>query len=139
MHTSSEIKETPHYGALARYIAAETSLEDALDAFCEQVESKYLDTKNPEDLEELLWQGWRAVITMAASQPHASGSRQKLVDFMLELQKRPKLVNDGETCAVQGGKVWEDLPVLGMEMREAWNLGTSCSRDEYRNTINLSL
>lgn len=127
MHTSREVKQSPQYRVLEEYIANGLALDDALHAFCEKVETKYRDTQNSDYLEEPLWQAWRAVVAMAACEPHSSDSRQKLADFVLAVQKRSALIKDGEACMVQDARVWQDLPVFGMEMREAWNLGASQS------------
>ena len=48
---------------------------------------------------------------------------QKLVDFVLSLQRRPILQKDDQTCQVQGMAVWKDLPTFGWSVRDAWNLG----------------
>lgn len=125
MHTYSQVKECAQYGALSKYIADEISLDTAIKDFCSDIEAKFYETGDAEALEEPLWQAWQAVVTMATSLPPASDSRQRLVDFVLQVQSRPDLEKDGEPCMVQGAKVWEELPIFGMEMREAWNLGLS--------------
>lgn len=107
MHTSREVKQSPQYAAVAKFIAGEDSLNGALDTFCGDVEAKFNDTQDTEAVEELLWQAWRAVVTIAASTPHASESRQKLVDYVLEVQNQPTLSKDDQTCVVQDGTVWK--------------------------------
>ena len=124
MHSLDKVQQSPAYGAIPNYLANDEPLDQALDAFCEPVESEYLNNKDPAAIEEALWQCWRAVVATAASVPPTSDSRKRLVDFVLEVQKRRDLSDNGKKCKVQGGEVWKDLPVFGMEMREAWNLGT---------------
>lgn len=120
MHTSTQVKESKQYQALERHLSDQAALDETLNAFCEDVESK---AQQSEDLGDPLWQAWRAVVTMASTISHASENRQKLVDFILALQERPPPSKDGKACVVQDAKVWAELPVFGMEMREAWNFG----------------
>lgn len=122
---SNEILHSKEFVALSKHLSGHhTSLGEALDAFCEPVEDKYMKTENPADVEGLLWKAWQAIVAVAASTPHTSPNRQKLVDFLLGLEHRPVLMKGGDVCEIQGLKVWKDLPVLGWELRETWNFGT---------------
>lgn len=137
MHTSNEVKNSSQHGTLERYLADEIALNSALDLFCEEVETEFRETQSSHAVEEPLWRAWRAIVTMAASVPQASARRQKLVDFVLDVQKRPNLESGASPCVVQDDTVWQDLPVFGMEMREAWNLGkfACCLVSRLRLTI----
>ena len=124
---SQEVLDSPEYGVLTKYLAGDIQTEaDALDAFCQPIENKYMQTANPPDVEGLLWRAWESVVAVAASTAYGSRNRQKLADsFMLDLLYRPTLSKDGQDCVVEGMTVWRDLPVFGWELREAWDLGSS--------------
>lgn len=125
MHSLDKVQQSPAYGAIPNYLANDEPLERALEAFCEPVESQNANHQDSDAVEEALWQCWRAVVATAACVPHTSEKRQKLVNFVLEVQRRPSLSKAGQPCVAQGGEVWKDLPIFGMEMREAWNLCVS--------------
>jgi hypothetical protein len=98
-------------------------LDSALNDFCEPIEVKAEHSKDPEDIEPLLWRAWQAVTALASETPYDSDNRQKLADLVASLEKRSDLQIDGQTCIVWDSTVWRDLPVFGGQMREAWNFG----------------
>lgn len=119
---NSQVREAPQFDAITQYI--EDGIQrtgDALNAFCEPIEDRYMATSNPSEIEGLLWSAWRCVVVSAAATDHEYRGQQKLVDFIFEVQRRPTLEKDGQACEVQGMTVWRDLPILVWEMREAWN------------------
>lgn len=120
-----ELPSTPQTESLKNYLNGTISYEEALDTFCGPVEDKFMNTAKSEAVESLLIDTWKTVIAFAEATPHASENRQKLADFVIALQYRPTLMKGEHTCQLNGGKVWKDLPGFGMQMREAWNLGTA--------------
>ncbi|KAI7158607.1 hypothetical protein KC349_g4723 [Hortaea werneckii] len=133
LHPTEKVRDQPQYQLLSNLASGNdggASHESTLDAFCEPVESRYKQTTNPSDVEDLLWPAWQCLIACAAATPHESEGQQKLVDLVLGLQHRPVLEKDGEVCHVQEGLVWRDLPVFGWQMREAWNAAASDSSEE---------
>ncbi|KAI7292879.1 hypothetical protein KC315_g19411, partial [Hortaea werneckii] len=136
LHPTEKVRSQPQYQLLSNLANGNddggASHESTLDAFCEPVETRYKQTTNPSDVEELLWPTWQCLIACAAATPHErSEGQQKLVDLVLDLQHRPALEKkDGGVCYVQGGVVWGDLPVFGWQMREAWNAAASDSSEE---------
>ncbi|KAI6897194.1 hypothetical protein D0869_13368 [Hortaea werneckii] len=135
LHPTEKVRSQPQYQLLSNLANGNdggASHESTLDAFCEPVETRYKQTTNPSDVEELLWPTWQCLIACAAATPHESSSegQQKLVDLVLGLQHRPVLEKDGEVCYVREGVVWRDLPVFGWQMREAWNAAASDSSEE---------
>lgn len=118
-----DLPETTQNTNLTRYLNGHKSREQALDAFCEPTEDKFMNTSKSEAVETPLQEAWTAVITVASATAHTSANRQKLADFVVALQYRPTLTKGEHTCELHGGKVWKDMPDFGMQMREAWNLG----------------
>ena len=120
---SAETQQTPQYAALA---GLTTGAADAspLPRFCDPVEKK-LESNNASDAEEQLYNGWVAVIARAAATSHTEGGRSALAAFLVSLtQKRA----DGQQAnsdygVVKDMKVWQDLPMFGWQVRDAWNFG----------------
>lgn len=123
MQNLGRTKGSLEYEATTAYLNGEIDLHAAVDIFCKPVETTCSGSEASEAIEESLRRAWQAVVTIASSLEHSSGSRQELVDFILALQARQMPTNDGQKCVIQDAKIWEDLPFFGMEMREAWNLG----------------
>lgn len=99
-----------------------------MDAFCRPIEDKFMNTSRSEAVESLLLDAWSAVIAVASATAHSIESRQKLADFVIALEYRPTLMKGDQICVLHGAKVWKDLPIFGLQMREAWNLGMLCWR-----------
>jgi len=137
LHPTKKLREEPQYQLLNQYAHdnGTRSPESTLDAFCEPIENRYLETTNPADVEELLWSAWQCLIGCAAATPSESAGQQKLVDLVLRLQHRAALGKEGEVCHVQGGVVWRDLPVFGWQMREAWNAGEYLVPPSFRGPV----
>lgn len=134
---SEEIKASPEFQALHGYVSGHvSSLGSAQDKFCQSVEDKFMNTENPSDVEESLWRAWRAVTGVAAQTPFDSEQNHKLVTMVVNLQTRPKLEKNGNTCQISDAVVWKDLPLFGMQMRESWNFRMSSARwqDPCRDT-----
>lgn len=113
------LQETP----IGKYLSGHQSFEDALEAFCRPVEDKFMNTSKSESVEPLLREACDTIISIASATTHTSENRQKLADFVVALQYRPTLMKGDSICRVNDAKVWKELPVFGMQMREAWNLG----------------
>ncbi|KAB8259245.1 hypothetical protein BDV32DRAFT_59714 [Aspergillus pseudonomiae] len=81
--------------------------------------SPLLSDSNADSLENLLWQFWTIVINIAKQIPCDSPSQERLVELVKALTEIPPT-----TIQIWGNdtKLWADLPLLGPEMREAWNL-----------------
>lgn len=119
-----EIKHSHEYRALTTHISAKPqSLSAALESFCKPTEEAFMSSQSASEVETQLWRVWKAVVAAATQTPHDSPAQQKLADFVLELRNRPVLERHGKTCKVWDAVVWKDLPILGPQMREAWNDG----------------
>jgi hypothetical protein len=121
--SSQQVLESKEYSAVTHWLSGHTeNVGDVLDAFCEPVENKFFQTENASDVEGLLWTAWQALVGEAASTPHTSTHQRKLVDMVMGLAHRPTLTKGDNTCTIDGMTVWKDLPVLGWQLREAWNI-----------------
>ncbi|KAE8168208.1 hypothetical protein BDV40DRAFT_251517 [Aspergillus tamarii] len=96
-----------------------------------------LSDSKADGLEDLLWQLWNIVINVAKQIPCDSPSQERLVDLVKALTEIPPT-----TIQIWGNdtKLWVDLPLLGPEMREAWNLIPTGSEAEekIKEWINLN-
>jgi hypothetical protein len=107
--SDNEVKNSQEYKALNDHLSSEET---------------FMQSQSASEVETQLWRVWKAITTIAAQTAHDSPGRQKLANFVLELQKRPQLECKGETCKIwDEAVVWKDLPILGPQMREAWNDG----------------
>lgn len=124
LSASQQLKGSPQYSALSG-VSSRTTATDITDRFCEPVEHKFASTQTSDELEEELITGWQAVIARAAETSFKDLSMPKLVEFVTALQQRPDLAKDGQKCMIQDMAVWNDLPLFGWQMRDAWNFGWS--------------
>lgn len=123
---NDEVLASPEHQALQSLLSDQQAVADTTNAFCEPTETRFAETQDPEDVELLLWQAWRALVAAASQTPHDSELRQRLVGVVLSIQQRAALnARDGQPCKVCDAVVWQDLPILGPQMREAWNQGSS--------------
>ncbi|KAK5170339.1 uncharacterized protein LTR77_004926 [Saxophila tyrrhenica] len=131
LNASEQVLQSEEYTAVINWLSGRTkSVGDALDIFCQPVENKFFQTENAQNVEPLLWRAWQAIVGEAATTPHTSQHKQKLVELMLNLAFRPTLSRGESICEVDGMKVWRDLPIFGWELREAWNFAASGSSDQ---------
>ncbi|PPJ50250.1 hypothetical protein CBER1_04877 [Cercospora berteroae] len=116
------VRQSTQYSALEGLItnAAEAS---PLQRFCDPVEQKLQSNEAPDEVEEELNIGWKAIITRAAATPHGESGRSALAAFLVSLsQKRADGQQpDSSYGTVQDMKVWQDLPTFGWAVRDAWN------------------
>lgn len=119
--SAEHVQHSPSYSVLKHFVTGHKQLGHAQDAFCEPVEDKWMSTQNPDDVAGLLGSLWSSIIVLAASTSFKHSHQQKLVDFVVQLQKRPTLEKDGQVCKVEGMTVWKDLPTFGWTVRDAWN------------------
>lgn len=87
-----------------------------------------------EALEEKLSSSWNIIIDVAARTQHEA--QGPLVETMKAVQKQG--VSNGErsdTVTIWGSqvKLWEDMPLFGTSVREAWNRGRCISLRQYRD------
>jgi hypothetical protein len=122
---NNEVKSSQEYKALDDHLSADSkSLTETLDSFCKSTEETFMNSQSASEVETQLWRVWKAITTLATQTAHDSPGRQKLADFVLEVQKRPQLECKGAVCKIwDEAVVWKDLPILGPQMREAWNDG----------------
>lgn len=127
LEPNQEVQTSQEYQTLSTHLSSSSPSQSPLDAFCQPTESTFMNPSTASEVETQLWRAWKAVIATAAQTPHDSPGRQKLADFVLELQKRPALQrDDGQVCKIwDDAVVWQDLPIFGPSMREAWNAGES--------------
>lgn len=128
--STEHIQQSDSYSVLKDLVAGQKELGTAQDAFCQAVEDKWMPTQNPGDVEELLGQLWSSIEYLAASTSFKDAAQQKLVDFVVQLQKRPTLEKDGQVCEVHGMTVWKDLPMFGWAVRDAWNFSATDNSDQ---------
>jgi len=123
--SSNEVKNSQEHKALNAHLSSDSeSLTNTLDAFCKPTEEKFMNSQSASEVENQLWRVWKAVVATATQTAHDSPGRQKLADFVLEVQKRPQLECQGNVCKIwDEAVVWTDLPIFGPQMREAWNDG----------------
>jgi hypothetical protein len=123
--SDNEVKSSQEYKALDDHLSADSrSLTETLDSFCKPTEETFMNSQSASEVETQLWRVWKAITTLATQTAHDSLGRQKLADFVLEVQKRPQLECKGAVCKIwDEAVVWKDLPILGPQMREAWNDG----------------
>ena len=110
---------------LGEYLNAvgDNALAEATAACALPIEQAFLDhepTGEPsvEFLLECLW----VYLIDEAINPDESVC-VKLVDLVLALQRRGVLAREpgGQECLLWGGRLWDELPLFGPQMREAWN------------------
>ena len=119
-----EVKHSHEYRALTTYLSNKPqALNNAQESFCKPTEEIFMSSQSASEVESQLWRVWKAVVATATQTPHDSPAQQKLADFVLELRNRPTLERQGKVCKVWEAVVWKDLPILGPQMREAWNDG----------------
>ncbi|OQO09761.1 hypothetical protein B0A48_05164 [Cryoendolithus antarcticus] len=118
---NAELKASEEYRTLREGLLSTVQYESSFrDSLCNLVEKSYSKSQNADNVEAVLWKLWQSVTSLAVESTSDS-ERQRLVDLILELQKRPDLEESGKVCKVWDAVVWRDLPVLGAQMREAWN------------------
>jgi len=119
-----EVKHSHEYRALTTYLSNKPQpFSNAKESFCKPTEEIFMSSQSASEVESQLWRVWKAVVATATQTPHDSPAQQKLADFVLELRNRPVLERQGKVCKVWEAVVWKDLPILGPQMREAWNDG----------------
>jgi hypothetical protein len=123
--SDNEVKNSQEYKALNDHLSTDSdSLTNTLDSFCKPTEETFMKSQSASEVETQLWRVWKAITTISTQTAHDSPGRQKLADFVLEVQKRPQLECKGEVCKIwDEAVVWKDLPILGPQMRVAWNDG----------------
>lgn len=137
-HAHNDVKSSSSYKAAHDYLSGHvTSLAKAQDKFAGPVEDEFMSTQNAENVEGLLWTAWKSVVQLAKESAHETSKRQKLVDFVLSLQQRPKLEKGDVVCRVWDATVWSDLPVFGAEIRESWNSCKSLMNARLPHTLTL--
>lgn len=111
------------YNTLIQSLQAKTSASDAARTFTEPTRTAFLAG---EDLEEHLGRTYDALIKLAAETKHES--QDVLVEIVRAIQQDDiTKENDGKMCVIwdEELKIWEDMPLFGASMREAWNRGSS--------------
>ena len=123
--SDNEVENSQEYKTLNAYLSTGSQdLPKSLDSFCNPTKESSMNSQSASEVENQLWRVWKAVVATAAQTAHDSPGRQKLADFVLEVQKRPQLECQGKVCKIWDEVVvWKDLPILGPQMREAWNDG----------------
>ncbi|KAL1961897.1 hypothetical protein VTN77DRAFT_930 [Rasamsonia byssochlamydoides] len=81
-----------------------------------------LDTHDVDKVEGFLWAIWDTFIHVAKQIPHDHPAQQRLVQVIVELTQFPPVVI--KLWGVET-RIWNDLPLLGASMREAWAPPTS--------------
>jgi Protein of unknown function (DUF3632) len=98
-----------HYRAL---IGRPFTTEKAVESFCGPI----LDERNQPGLEAILWAAWETVVAAAGE---ADDRRlAQLVELVAAVQAYPA----PDALRVWDRRVFADLPVLGAQLREQWNL-----------------
>ncbi|KAH6672164.1 hypothetical protein B0J14DRAFT_68293 [Halenospora varia] len=108
--------------ALKSALAAQASFATAAHAFTEPTKQTIEGGGSEESLGEDLSSSWNAVIEVAANTEHEA--QEPLVETMKAIQKQR--IGSGDKTnqiSVWGDqvKLWEDMPLFGATMRDAWN------------------
>ncbi|OBT80780.1 hypothetical protein VF21_00100 [Pseudogymnoascus sp. 05NY08] len=117
--------------SLTASIASKTDPSSAARALTAPAEDK-LSTGSPEsDIEGGLRPVWESIINVAAHTEHQS--QEHLVSIVRAVQQQT-LTKDGASEVEVWGenvKVWSDLPLFGVSVRDAWNRapGTGSAND----------
>ncbi|CAK4030267.1 Hypothetical predicted protein [Lecanosticta acicola] len=128
---ADNVKHHHSFACLQAFFHGEKTPVNALDAFCEPIENKWMTTQDSGEVEEELNMSWRGLLSQAMNTSFKDPARQKLVDFVHSLRKRPNLAKDGQVCEVQGMTVWRDLPTFGYKVRDAWNTPAGQNSDQH--------
>lgn len=110
--------------ALKSALAAQAGFATAAHAFTEPTKQTIEGGGSEESLGEDLSSSWNAVIEVAANTEHEA--QEPLVETMKAIQKQQ--IGSGDKTnqiSVWGDqvKLWEDMPLFGATMRDAWNRG----------------
>ncbi|KAF7590279.1 hypothetical protein BBP40_003016 [Aspergillus hancockii] len=95
-----------------------------------------LSGPDAENLENFVWEFWVIFINIAKQIPCDSPSQDRLVELVKALSEIPPT-----TIQIWGNdtRLWADLPLLGPNMREAWNPPTpNDSKEVAQGWINLN-
>jgi hypothetical protein len=117
--------ETPEFRLLNSYGSIDNiSLASRL---CSAVTNAAETNQSEDDIEQLLWRLWNAVLAVASKT--APAEQGKLAQLLQQMAKQGTLKNgDGKEVSVWDKKVWDDLPVFGAAAREVFNNGQSTIR-----------
>lgn len=125
---SQRTKQSSQYAVLKDHLLDNASTsENVLDKFSEPVERVISTSEDSGEVEEQLGTTWKSIISTAALTPFKDPGMPKLVDLILALQERTDVQKNNRVFQVEDMTIWQDLPMFGWQMREAWNLGASRS------------
>jgi len=118
---------SPEYESLTASLASKTNPSTAAHEFTDPTRKNIAAGASESDIETCLSRAWNSVVDVAADTQHES--QESLVDIVRAVQQHNSADEaDAKTCTVWGEKVklWEDMPLLGPTLREAWNRGRRC-------------
>lgn len=78
-------------------------------------------SSNAVSVEGPLWVLWASVNEVVQETPPDSPDLDTIVTLLAAIKALPPLTDGAEECVTWGGRVWDDLPMFGPNMRETWN------------------
>jgi hypothetical protein len=112
---TAEVQQSAPYAALRNLLTPGAAKQDVFSRFCGLVES----ASSVEDTEEQLYLTWKAVIAKAAETSYQDNRQSPLAALLVALTSRDR------DAKGQDLKLWQDLPIFGQQVRDAWNFGTA--------------
>jgi hypothetical protein len=107
------------YLVLKNALASKTDPTEAAAAFTKTARDAHAAG---ELVESYLWDAWADMIDIACETPHQN--QEPLVKIMQAIQKQNLTDRKtGEIVKNWDGRVWQDLPIFGPQVRERWNRG----------------
>lgn len=109
------------YEALKSSLLSKSDPSSTAREFTEPVMLAY---SKGEDIEGQLEIAWKSLIDLSSDIPHES--QGSLVEVVKAVQRKSISTDDNDKpCKIWGEevKLWEDLPLFGPCLREAWNRG----------------
>ena len=105
-------------GSSAKYTAEEITTLAKDISFLELNESRF-------SLQGFLWDLWAEMVNLIKEVPHSHPWQDRMVELLSAIKEVPRQVTPKmeELERSWGRASWQDLPVFGAEVREAWNQG----------------
>lgn len=124
-HASYDDVSSSFEGLIVHYKNGLVGKSDAAAYIAGTIEAAFMTDRVSQDmLSGLLWAAWDSIVSTASRS--GDDERSRLVDLLVEINDRGLLLRDGhEKLQVwqRNEQAWDDLPLFGAIMREAWNWG----------------
>ncbi|ESK91600.1 hypothetical protein Moror_2518 [Moniliophthora roreri MCA 2997] len=136
---------TSHYSTeyyiqiLYKLLHGSLDMDSAMTLLTAPTLDAFSHSEQSESVEDSLWMLWAAFNRVAGESPASDEAAQgKLVECLAAIKRLPPVmvINEGgekEQYRNWGGRVWDDLPIFGANMREDWNWFDPPETDPERN------